>query len=433
MFLRCNAALLSRSMPRYSHWTTPSTGDGVRLFSSCSAVIGVLLCLLASACGGAGTSAPDSSSASGPASSPTAVSITVTPPSATVAVGGTEQFTATVTGAANTSVSWTVNGVPGGNSSAGTITSTGLYSAPSTVPPNAAVQVSAASQAESSKSAAASVTITHLQIGHVFLVVEENHGYSAVIGNSSMPWLNSMASQFGLATNYYANSHPSIGNYFMLTTGQLVTTDDSFTGTVDVDNLPRELIAAGKTWKSYAESLPSAGYTGGDAYPYLERHNPFSYFTDVRNSSVQRQNLVPFTQFAADLADNQLPVFSYIVPNAENDAHDCPGGGQSCSDSLKLSTADTWLKANLGPLLASSQFQKDGLLVIVFDEAATSDSSQGGGHVAMLVLGPAVKPAYQTSTFYQHQNTLRLLVNGSGAAAPPSSSANAGDMSEFLR
>lgn len=270
------------------------------------------------------------------------------------------------------------------------------------------------------------------QFSHVVLVVEENHSYSSVIGSSAMPYLNSLARQYGLATNYYANAHPSIGNYFMLTTGQLVTIDDSFTGTVDEDNLARELIAAGKTWKSYAESLPNAGYTGGDSYPYLERHNPFSYFSDVRNSSVQRQNLVPFTQFAVDLGNNQLPDFSYIVPNAEHDAHDCPGGGQSCADSLKLSTADTWLKDHVGPLLSSSQFKKDGLLVIVFDEAATSDSTNGGGHIAMLVVGTAVKPSYQSSTFFQHQNTLRLLVKSTGAAAAPGSSAAANDMSEFL-
>jgi len=73
----------------------------------------------------------------------------------------------------------------------------------------------------------------------------------------------------------------------MLTTGQLVTNDDGFAGTVGVDNIIRELITAGKTWKSYAESLPSTGYTGGDVYPYAKRHNPFSYFTDVVNSSTQ--------------------------------------------------------------------------------------------------------------------------------------------------
>lgn len=271
------------------------------------------------------------------------------------------------------------------------------------------------------------------QFGHVVLLVEENHSYSSVIGSSAMPYLNSLAARYGLATNYYADIHQSIGNYFMLTTGQLVTTDDSFTGVVNADNLVRELIASGKTWKSYAESLPSVGYTGGDRYPYLERHNPFSYFSDVRNSSVQRQNLVPFTQFATDLGNSQLPVFSYIVPNAEHDAHDCPDGASNCTDSLKLSTADNWLKNNLGPLLSSPVFQKDGLLVIVFDEAATSDSSDGGGHVAMLVVGSAVKPAFQSSTLYQHQNTLRLLVNSTEAAAAPGSSATAGDMSEFLR
>ena len=107
------------------------------------------------------------------------------------------------------------------------------------------------------------------------MVLEENHSYSEVIGNSAMPYLNSLVSQYGLATEYFANTHPSIGNYFMLTTGQLVTNDDGFTGTVGVDNIARDLIAAGKTWKSYAESIPSTGYTGSDVYPYSKRHNPF--------------------------------------------------------------------------------------------------------------------------------------------------------------
>ena len=70
------------------------------------------------------------------------------------------------------------------------------------------------------------------QFGHVVMVLEENHSYSEVVGNSAMPYLNSLAAQYGLATQYFANTHPSIGNYFMLTTGQLVTNDDAFTGTL---------------------------------------------------------------------------------------------------------------------------------------------------------------------------------------------------------
>ena len=124
----------------------------------------------------------------------------------------------------------------------------------------------------------------------------------------------------------------------MLTTGQLVTNDDGFAGTVGVDNIIRELITAGKTWKSYAESLPSIGYTGGDVYPYAKRHNPFSYFTDVVNSSTQLNNLVSLSQFGSDLANEQLPNFSFLVPSLLDDAHDGP-----------LQLADAWLQHNLAP------------------------------------------------------------------------------------
>src|SRR3954466_1402006 len=111
---------------------------------------------------------------------------------------------------------------------------------------------------------------------HVFLVVEENHSYSSVVGNSAMPYLNSLANKYGLATQYYANTHPSIGNYFMMTTGQIITNNDGYSQVVSVDNIVRHLLSAGKTWKSYAESLPSVGYTGGDSGNYTKHHNPFA-------------------------------------------------------------------------------------------------------------------------------------------------------------
>src|ERR1700751_3370792 len=85
---------------------------------------------------------------------------------------------------------------------------------------------------------------------HVVVVVEENHGYSSVIGNSAMPYLNSLAKQYGLAMQYYANTHPSIGNYFMMTTGSIITNNDSLCSTISHDNVVRHLLTAGKTWKS---------------------------------------------------------------------------------------------------------------------------------------------------------------------------------------
>jgi hypothetical protein len=263
-----------------------------------------------------------------------------------------------------------------------------------------------------------------VRFGHIFIVVEENANYSDVVASPSMPYLNALANQYGLATNYFANAHPSIPNYFELTTGQIVTLLDASTPQsfpVSDDNVIRELLAAGKTWKSYAEDLPSVGYTGGDTGRYAVRHNPPAYFTDVQNHANQAQNLVPFTQLAADLNTANLPQYSFIVPNLCNDAHDCP-----------LSTADSWLKTNIDPLIKSPQFQTDGLLIILFDEANTLDLTAGGGHVSAVIVSPIAKRNYKSIAFYQHQSVLRLSIEGLGVTKLPGDAAAASPMWEFF-
>ncbi len=271
---------------------------------------------------------------------------------------------------------------------------------------------------------------------HVFIVVEENHGYSEVVGNSSMPYLNSLIANYGLATNYVADTHPSIGNYMVLATGQILTNDDSQTPSsfpVSDDNIVRELVAAGKTWKSYAEDLPSVGYTGGDSGNYAVRHNPPAYLTDVQNSSTEVMNLVPFTEFASDLAGGSLPNFSFIVPNVCDDAHDC-----------SLSTADSWLQTNIDPLIKSPVFQANGLLLIVFDEDSNtggssctdSDVQSGtwcGGQVAAVVVSPLlVSAGFQSSVSYHHESLLRLMEQGLGVTVFPGLSSSAANLSDFF-
>ncbi len=254
---------------------------------------------------------------------------------------------------------------------------------------------------------------------HVVVVMEENHSYSSVIGNPAMPYLNSLARQNTLATQYFASTHPSIGNYFMLTTGQIITNNDSFTGTVNVDNIVRHLLTAGKTWKSYAESLPFTGYTGGDAGAYVKRHNPFAYFSDVANSGVEKLNLVPFSEFASDMNNNRLPNLSFVVPNVNDDAHNG-----------SLQQADAWLQQHIGPLFSNPAFQKDGILIVVFDESFDSDTAWGGGHVAALVAGPLAKKGFQTGTHYQHQNVLKTVLSALGVGSAPGAASGAAAMAD---
>ena len=267
---------------------------------------------------------------------------------------------------------------------------------------------------------------------HVFLVLLENHAFNQVIGSPFMPYLNSLAAQHSLATNYFANTHPSIGNYFMLTTGNIETNNDAFTGTVSSDSIPRAFAAAGKTWKAYMESLPSVGYTGGDVYPYFKHHNPFAYMTDVLGSSAETANLVPFTQLSSDLTAGTLPSFGFIAPNAEDDAHDCPTGGSACLDTAKLTAADNWLKTRIDPLIHSPALA-NSVFIIVFDESLDVDVINGGGQVAMVMAGSHVKAGFKSTTLYQHQSTLRLVLDLLGVADHPGDSATATTMQEFFQ
>ncbi len=261
----------------------------------------------------------------------------------------------------------------------------------------------------------------------------ENHSYSQVIGNTSAPYINSLANTYGLATNYDANSHYSIPNYFWVTTGAYVTTSDGTSSTFNVDNVTRYLLAAGLTWKAYEESIPSVGYTGPTQEPYERNHDPFSYLSDVKNSA-QVNNIVPFTQLATDLANNQLPNYSFITPNSTHDGHNGT-----------MATVDSWLKTNLAPLLQSPYFQPggDGLLIITFDESVDSDCAPltscpklpengGGGHIATIVIGPNVTPGTKSTNFYQHPSTLKTMLTALGISGAPGAAANAPVMSDFF-
>jgi phosphatidylinositol-3-phosphatase len=305
----------------------------------------------------------------------------------------------------------------------------GAISGTPTTAGQASFTVQVADSAANKASAGFSIDITSATqggapFGHIIIVVEENTDYASVVGSSSAPYLNGLFNQYGLATQYYANTHPSIGNYMMLTTGQVLTNDDGQTPQsfpVSADNVVRELLAAGKTWKAYGEDLPSVGYTGGDTGNFAIRHFPLAYMTDVQNSSAQLQNLVPFTQFASDLSSGKLPNYSFVTPNLCNDAHDC-----------SFSTADTWLNNNIDPLIKSPLFIKDGLLIIVFDESG-GDNTHGGGRVVCALISAAVsKKAFQSTTLYQHQSTLRLTLEGLGVKSLPGSASTAPVMWEFF-
>ena len=139
---------------------------------------------------------------------------------------------------------------------------------------------------------------------------------------------------------------------------------------------------------------------------YVQKHNPFIYFDDIRTNSTRCNKIVPFTQFATDLQNNSVPNYAWITPNQCNDTHDC-----------SISTGDNWLKTWVAKILASSAWKQNGVLFITYDEGSSSAGCctyATGGHIVTLVISPLGKAAYKSSVAYDHYSLLRTIEDGWG-------------------
>jgi Phosphoesterase family len=264
---------------------------------------------------------------------------------------------------------------------------------------------------------------------HIWIITEENHSYESVIGNPKMPYFNSLASNFGLASQYYSNQHSSLPALMWLVAGQSVTSNNYTTSCFNVDNVVRHLLLKGFTWRAYEEDLPYAGFTGLSWANYVRRHNPLIDFTDVCTPS-QHLNSVPFTQLAKDTTNHATPNYGYITPNLQHDA-----------DLGSLAQADSWLSQQVPTILALPEFQStgDGILFIVWDEGSSTDdrcsaslSTGCGGRVATLVIGPKVRRGHKSTVLYHHQNLLRTVCSAMGFATCPGAGSSATPMSDLF-
>jgi trimeric autotransporter adhesin len=133
---------------------------------------------------------------------PAALSVTVMPSTATVVVNELQQYTATVTGNSNTSVNWFVNGVAGGNPTVGTISTTGLFQAPATVPSPATVTIAAVSQVDNTTSGSAQATIANPS-QTVTVSVSTNPPVTQVYTGTVQPFIATVTGASNTAVNWY--------------------------------------------------------------------------------------------------------------------------------------------------------------------------------------------------------------------------------------
>jgi hypothetical protein len=271
---------------------------------------------------------------------------------------------------------------------------------------------------------------------HVWMIAEENHGYEEVVGNTQMPYYNQLIQQYGLAGQFYSDQHSSLPALMWFVAGaEVETNNDTVSCDHPQDNVVRELLKQGYTWRSYQEDLPSAGFQGlygGPDNVYYRRHNPLIDFTDVCPGTGQDTNSVPFTQMATDFAESGTVNYAYITPDVNDDAHNGT-----------LQEADQWLQEHLPAILGRPEFSPggDGILFIVWDESdLTTDNrcsatvAQGcGGRTAILVIGPQVKPGYESTITYHNENVLSTVCAAMGLSTCPGAAQNALPMADFFK
>jgi len=263
---------------------------------------------------------------------------------------------------------------------------------------------------------------------HIFYIMMENHATNQVFGNTAdAPYINQLANKYASSTNFYGVTHPSLPNYLAAISGsyqgiwddckaganitcapqefmsgapynkQLLTSAEVnssthqahwFTGKTIVDQLESHDVS----WKAYMQSAPTVGFTGeyypvdtvnGQSVPrklYAQKHNPFMYFSNIRNNPARMQKIVPFTQFDKDLASGHVANFVWISPDQCHDMHgvsaanakalNIPNCASPASglDHKVITLGDTFVHDTVTKIMNSKAWNSKSAIVVNWDE-----------------------------------------------------------------
>jgi hypothetical protein len=252
---------------------------------------------------------------------------------------------------------------------------------------------------------------------HVIWIWMENTSYNDVIGSAQAPYVNALASECGLATNYHNLTHPSAPEYLGATSGYLGGAGDctAYQCPDGNDNIFQQISGTYReTWKAYEESMPVSCYDPASAANpglntvglYDSLHNPPIYYTDLTAQCARNDvpmGTVSQGNFAHDLA-TRLPTFSFITPNKCNDDHDCA-----------VSVGDAYLRSLIGTIVSSRQYHEGHTVIfLTWDEGeggvsndCAYNTTDVGCHVATLVVSPSTRPGTRSAELFNHYSLLK--------------------------
>lgn len=253
---------------------------------------------------------------------------------------------------------------------------------------------------------------------HVIVITDENRSYGQIIGSASAPYINSLASECGLASDYHNITHESLPNYLGLTSGL----NYKFLLRFDNDCVPLRcslerpsLFSEAPSWKEYDESMP-VNCDLVDSHFYVARHNPAVYYRHLDQCAT---NDVPLgtTDHSPLLQDfsreSSAPSFSFVSGNLCDDMHGNPGCQRP-----EIKTGDAWLSTWI-PLITSTHVYRSGntAVLLLWDEGSKGRVAEHcehqrvdqSCHVAAIVVAPSVTPGTVVDTPCTHYSSLRTI------------------------
>src|SRR5215469_15946916 len=265
---------------------------------------------------------------------------------------------------------------------------------------------------------------------HIFVIVEENHGFNQIIGNSAAPVINSLAKTYGLATDYTGVADPSAPNYVALIGGNFygIADDNSYyTHTITNPSVVNQLEGAQLTWKGYFQSIPYPGFRG-TCYPshcngvpdsdvlYASKHIGFPYFAYIQQHPQELQKMVPINTLQEDLQNSTVPNFSFIVPDQCNDMHGSPpfcidsATAGSFMDNALVNLGDGYANYLVNEITGSSVWSKGtNAIVITWDEG-----NQPSSRISTIVITNHGPRGLRDNTPYNHYSLLLTIEKAFG-------------------
>ena len=306
---------------------------------------------------------------------------------------------------------------------------------------------------------------------HILVIVAENKNYEHIIGSENAARLNMLAKEYGLATSFYGEVHPSQGNYIAMLGGDTfgINDDDAWScepfkistacpfafypnyasHSVSARSLMDQLADAKLTWKGYFEDLPAPGSlaifnpSGENPDPnrpnnlYAAKHNAFINFERVRQDPKIAEKIVPLEQLRSDLAASKLPNYAHIILNQCNDMHGLsrakPTPPDDClyeNPGALIQRGDKAIGDVVDEIMAAPVWwgRSNVAIVITWDEDSSKPVGQqgccgsdpaskanfGGGHVPTIVVTNHGPRHVEDPTPYNHYSLLHTTEEAFG-------------------